>query len=74
MGLELAKALQHADLKLVSPGKVDNFLDLFSANGGANLGAFMSSLRQVEPELADRLIGVMDRLGTSREAIAKRIP
>lgn len=58
VGLELAKALQHADLKLVSTGKVDSFLDLFSANGGASLGAFMSSLRQVEPELADRLLGV----------------
>ncbi|MCK5585500.1 hypothetical protein KAJ02_05460, partial [Candidatus Bipolaricaulota bacterium] len=66
VGLELAKALQKADLKLVSTGKIDNFLDLFSANGGANLGAFVSSLRQVEPDLADRLIGVIDRLGKDK--------
>jgi len=70
VGLELAKALQHADLKLVSTGKVDSFLDLFSANGGANLGAFMSSLRQVEPDLADRLINVIDRLGKDKQTTA----
>lgn len=35
VGLALAKALQNADRKLVSTGKVDNFLDVFSANGGA---------------------------------------
>jgi len=68
VGMELAKALQQADLKLVSTGDVDSFLDLFSADGGAKLGAFVSSLRQVEPELADRLIGVIDRLGQGNSA------
>jgi len=67
VGLELAKALQQADLKLVSTGEVDSFLDLFSADGGAKLGAFVSSLRQVEPDLADRLLGVIDRLGKPKE-------
>ncbi len=63
VGMELAKALQQADLKLVSTGEVDRFLDLFSADGGARLGAFLASLRQVEPELADRVVGALDRLG-----------
>ncbi len=70
VGLEMAKALQGADLKLVSTGEVDNFLDLFSANGGAKLGAFIASLRQVEPDLADRLLGVLDRLGGNRPTIS----
>jgi len=70
VGMELAKALQRADLKLVSTGEVERFLDLFSADGGAKLGAFLSSLRQVEPELANRLIGVLDRLGQAGSGTA----
>jgi len=70
VGMELAKALQQADLKLVSTGEVERFLDLFSADGGAKLGAFLSSLRQVEPELANRLIGVLDRLGQAGSGTA----
>lgn len=70
VGLELAKALQNADLKLVSTGDVNSFIDLFSADGGAKLGAFVSSLRQVEPELADRLLGIVDRIGRGKSAIS----
>jgi len=70
VGMELAKALQQADLKLVSTGEIDRFLDLFSADGGARLGAFLASLRQVEPELADRVIGALDRLGRTGSGTA----
>ncbi|MDQ7023373.1 MAG: SPFH domain-containing protein [Candidatus Gracilibacteria bacterium] len=48
--LEKAKALAKADIKVISTGKnggegVNSFMDLFSANGGANIGAMVQAAK-----------------------------
>jgi len=63
VGLELAKALQQASLKLISTGEVSSFLDLFSAEGGAKLGGMIAALRETDPELAGKLLGLLGRGG-----------
>ena len=66
IGLELAKALQQASLKLVSTGEMSSFLDLFSATGGAKLGGMIAALRETDPELAEKLLSLIDRGGAVR--------
>lgn len=48
--LEKARALAKADIKVISTGEngwkwIDNFMDLFSANGGAHLGAMVENFK-----------------------------
>jgi len=53
--LEKAKALEKADIKVISTGAngnewVDSFMDLFSAKGGANLGGMIESFKNTVGE------------------------
>ena len=61
IGTELAKALQKAQIRFVSTGEVSSFLKLFSASGGANIGAMLAALRETEPELVQRLEEIMGK-------------
>ncbi|MCD5415591.1 hypothetical protein LR032_00545 [Candidatus Bipolaricaulota bacterium] len=65
IGIELAKALQQAQIRFVSTGEVSSFLNLLSASGGANVGAMFAALRETEPELVQRLEQVLAGLGKS---------
>ncbi len=63
VGLEQAKALVEADLKVIANsgdvmGGVNNLFDLFSAKGGTNLGAMLEAAGQTD---AGR--SLMERLG-----------
>lgn len=56
IGIELAKAYQRAEIKVIQAGdKPQNLLDLVTASGGANLGAALSSLNATNPELGTKL-------------------
>lgn len=61
IGTELAKALQKAHVRFVSTGEVTDFLKLFSAEGGANLGAMLAAARETEPDLVGALEGLLRR-------------
>lgn len=65
IGIELAKALQQAQIRFISTGEVSSFLGLLSASGGANIGAMLTALRETEPELVRRLEQVLEGLGRS---------
>ncbi|HEC63549.1 MAG TPA: hypothetical protein ENI38_04105, partial [Candidatus Acetothermia bacterium] len=63
IGLELARALQRAQIRFVSTGEVTDFLKLFSATGGAKLGAMLAALRETDPEAANGLEKLIEALG-----------
>ena len=53
VGIEQAKALSQADLKIIAnSGNVENgmkgVMDIFSSNGGTNVGAMLEGLAQTE--------------------------
>lgn len=53
IGMEQAKALEQADVKIISnsgsPGAgLNNVMDLFSSNGGTKVGAMLEALAQTE--------------------------
>jgi len=70
IGVELAKALQQASLKLVSTGDVSSFLDLFGASGGARIGGMIAALRETDADLADRILGLLGKGGSEEIAAA----
>lgn len=60
IGLEMARALQTAELKFISTAEIKNLTDLFSANGGANVGAFLDTLKKADTETYNRIMGLME--------------
>ncbi|MBS8122277.1 SPFH domain-containing protein [Candidatus Vampirococcus lugosii] len=53
--LEKARALNNADIKIVSTGDngtsgINSFMDLFSSNGGANIGAMVETFKKTVGE------------------------
>lgn len=66
VGKEQAKALQVADIKVISnsgdvAGGVDNVMDLFTSKGGTNLGAMAEAFAQTEKGAE-----VLSRLGVGK--------
>ena len=59
VGLAGMEALGTADLKVVSTGELRSFTDLFSAKGGANLGAMLHSMQQTDPGALDKIKGIL---------------
>lgn len=59
IGLAGMQALAKADLKLVSTGELKSFTDIFSAKGGANLGAMLHSLQQTDPGAFEKIKGIL---------------
>lgn len=74
VGLALAKALEAADLKFISAGKVTSLLDLLSsAEGGAHLGAMIDSLQKTSDvdfnQLLNKFMGKTAETGECRVEI-----
>ena len=47
IGIEFAKAMQQAEIKLINAGEIDNMMDVFTtAKGGARLGAMFDSFKK----------------------------
>ena len=59
VGLAGMEALGTADLKLISTGELRSFTDLFSAKGGANLGAMLHSMQQTDPGALEKIKGIL---------------
>jgi len=65
IGIAGMDALGKSQIKLVSTDKIESFIDLFSAKGGARIGGMMESFRQTNPKLADELGNILQLLGNS---------
>ena len=70
--LEKAKALQHADIKVISTWKngwewVNSFMDLFSANGGTNIGAMVEAAKNTMWE--EKVAELMKKFGVKPEIV-----
>lgn len=63
IGVELARAYQKADIKVIQTGdKPKSLLDLASsADGGASLGAAMASLNATNPELGKQISKLINK-------------
>jgi hypothetical protein len=69
--LEKAKALSKADVKVISTGAnggegVKSFMDLFSANGGTNIGAMVEAAKNTMGE--EKVSELMKKFGVKSEA------
>jgi len=70
--LEKAKALSKADVKVISTGTngwegVKSFMDLFSANGGTNIGAMVEAAKNTMWE--EKVAELMKKFGVKPEQI-----
>jgi hypothetical protein len=68
--LEKAKALSKADVKVISTGAnggegVKSFMDLFSANGGTNIGAMVEAAKNTMGE--EKVSELMKKFGVKSE-------
>jgi flotillin len=68
--LEKAKALSKADVKVISTGAnggegVKSFMDLFSANGGTNIGAMVEAAKNTMGE--EKVAELMNKFGVKKE-------
>lgn len=72
VGLAGMDALSKADLKLISTGEIQNFVDLFTAKGGANLGAMLDSLHKTNPQALSQLQSTLESLGLKKDKPAAR--
>ncbi len=68
--LEKAKALSKADVKVISTGAnggegVKSFMDLFSANGGTNIGAMVEAAKNTMGE--EKVNELMKKFGVKKE-------
>ena len=69
--LEKAKALEKADIKVISTGAngnegMNSFMDLFSSKGGANLGAMIESFKNTVWE--EKFNEIIKKVQTSKKA------
>lgn len=68
IGVELAKAYQNADIKVIQAGdKPQGLMDLVTASGGANIGAALSSLNATSPELGAKLGKLIDNYAEKKK-------
>jgi len=68
IGVELAKAYQDADIKVIQAGdKPQSLMDLATASGGANLGASLASLSATNPEVGAKISKFLDGLGDKKK-------
>ncbi len=72
VGLAGMNALSTADLKLISTGEITNFVDLFTAKGGANLGAMLDSLKKTNPEALAQLKSVIDTIVPQKSGSSRK--
>ena len=77
--LEKAKSLASADVKVISTGKdggegVNTFMDLFSANGGTNIGAMVEAAKNALGE--KKVEEIMKKVTSAKKAVSvkKKIP
>ncbi|MCP4523220.1 MAG: hypothetical protein GY828_03300, partial [Candidatus Gracilibacteria bacterium] len=77
--LEKAKALSKADVKVISTGAnggegVKSFMDLFSANGGTNIGAMVEAAKNTMGE--EKVAELMKKFGvkSSDKSSEKKVP
>lgn len=75
--LEKAKALWKADVKVISTGSngwegVKSFMDLFSANGGSNIGAMVEAAKNTMWE--DKVNELIAKVSWAKTAVKKAAP
>ena len=61
VGIELAKAYQDAEIKVIQAGdKPQSLMDFATAGGGANVGAALSALNATNPEVGAKISKLLD--------------
>ena len=77
VGLALAEALKSANIEYIGSGKPENFIDLFTVNGGLNVGGMLKALETTDPDLADKVvtaIGSIMEKGTPHDKPKSEMP
>lgn len=62
IGVEQAKALENADLKLISTGSdasAEGLLGMLDSSTGGRVGGMLSALKESSPELMDKITGLI---------------
>jgi flotillin len=72
VGMEQAKALEQADIKVISTagspvGGVNSVMELFSARGGTELGAALEGFAQTD--VGQKLLSLLDAKVTKKESV-----
>jgi len=73
VGLALAEALQKANIEYIGSGNPKNFMDLFSVNGGLNVGGMLKAIEATDPDLDDKVITAIGDFMTD-ESDDKNVP